>query len=57
MGERQVRREYKVDQPELRPPRDYVHELAKEFERFLIRHVSRDENWGADELGEVSFSD
>jgi hypothetical protein len=33
-----------------------VQELAEGFERFEIQHVSRDENWEADELVEVGFS-
>jgi len=54
---KQVRREYGVDEPELRPLRDSVQELVEEFDSFEIQHVSRDENWEADELVEVGFSD
>jgi ribonuclease HI len=54
---KQVRGEYGVNEPELRPLRDRVQELAAEFESFDIQHVSRDENWEADELVEVGFSD
>ena len=46
-----------MNEPEFRPLRNRVQELAKEFERFEIQHVSRDENWEADELVEVGFSD
>ena len=53
---KQVRGEYGVNQPELRPLRNRVQELAEEFENFEIRHVSRDENREADELVEVGFS-
>lgn len=52
----QVRGEYGVNQPELRSLRDRVRELAEEFESFEIQHVSRSENWEADELVEVGFS-
>jgi ribonuclease HI len=54
---KQVRGEYGVNEPELRPLRNRVQELAGEFESFDIQHVSRDENWEADELVEVGFSD
>ena len=47
---KQVRGEYGVNQPELRPLRNRVQELAEEFETFEIQHVSSDENWEADEL-------
>jgi len=54
---KQVRGEWRVNEPELRPLRDRVQELADEFETFEIQHVSRKENWEADELVEVGFSD
>lgn len=54
---RQVRDEWSVNEPELRPLRDRVQELAEEFKTFEIQHVSRDENWEADELVEVGFSE
>jgi hypothetical protein len=46
-----------VKEPDLRPLRDRVQELAEEFDSFEIQHVSRDENWEADELVEQAFSD
>mgnify|MGYP000513044319 CR=1 FL=1 len=54
---KQVRGEYGVNEPALRPLRDRVQELAEEFESFEIQHVSRDENWEADELVKQAFSD
>ena len=54
---KQVRDEWSVNEPELRSLRDRVQELADGFENFEIRHVSRDENWEADELVEVGFSE
>lgn len=54
---KQVRGEYGVNEPTLRPLRNRVQELADEFKRFKIQHVSRDENWEADELVEQAFSD
>jgi ribonuclease HI len=54
---KQVRGEYGVNEPELRPLRNRVQGLAEEFDSFEIQHVSRDENWEADELVEVDFSD
>jgi ribonuclease HI len=53
----QVRGEHRVNQPELRPLRNRVQELAEEFESFEIWHIPRKENWEADELVEVAFSD
>lgn len=53
---KQVRDEWSVNEPELRPLRDRVQELAEEFETFEIRHVSRNENWQADELVDIAFS-
>jgi hypothetical protein len=46
-----------VNEPELRQLRDRVQELADGFEDFGIWHVSRDENWEADELVDQAFSD
>jgi len=54
---KQGRDEYGVNQPELRPPYNRVQELADEFEQFEIRHIPREENWGADELVEQAFSE
>jgi ribonuclease HI len=54
---KQVRGAWSVNEPTLRPLRDRVQELAEEFGGFEIRHVSREENWQADELVEVGFSD
>jgi len=54
---KQVRGEYGVNQPELRPLRDRVQELADEFEQFEIHYIPREENWEADELVEQAFSD
>ncbi len=54
---KQVRDEWSVNEPKLRPLRERVQELADGFEDFEIRHVSRDENWEADELVEQAFSD
>lgn len=53
---KQVRDEWSVNEPKLRPLRERVQELADGFEDFEIRHVSRDENREADELVEVGFS-
>ncbi|WP_152436284.1 ribonuclease HI family protein [Halosimplex carlsbadense] len=53
---KQVRGEYGVNQPELRPLRDRVQELANEFEQFEIQHIPREENWEADELVDQAFS-
>lgn len=54
---KQVRDEWSVNEPELRPLRDRVQELADGFEQFEIQHIPRDENWKADELVEQAFSD
>lgn len=54
---KQVRGEWSMNEPELRPLRDRVQELAEEFKQFEIQHVSRHENWEADELVKVGFSD
>jgi ribonuclease HI len=54
---KQVRGEYGVNQPELRPLRNRVQALAEEFESFEIHHVPRDENWEADELVDQAFSE
>jgi ribonuclease HI len=54
---KQVRGEYGVNQPELRPLHNRVQELADEFERFEIQHIPREENWEADELVDQAFSD
>jgi ribonuclease HI len=54
---KQVRGEYGVNQPELRPLRDRVQELADEFEEFKIHYIPREENWEADELVDQAFSD
>lgn len=54
---KQVRGEYGLNQPELRPLRNRVQELAEEFEEFKIQHIPRDENWKADELLDQAFSD
>jgi ribonuclease HI len=53
----QVRGEWNLNEPELRPLRDRAQELAEEFDSFEIQHVSRDENWEADELVDQAFSD
>jgi len=47
---RQVRGEYKVKQPHLRPLRDQVHEALSGFDQWSIRNVPRTENARADEL-------
>ena len=52
---KQVRGEYGVNQPELRPLRDRVQELADEFEEFEIHYIPREENWEADELVDQAF--
>lgn len=54
---KQVRGEYGVNQPELRPLHNRVQKLADEFEQFEIQHIPREENWEADELVEQAFSD
>ena len=54
---KQVRGEYGVNQPELRPLRNRVQKLADEFEQFEIQHIPREENWEADELVDQAFSD
>jgi len=54
---KQVRGEYGVNQPELRPLRNRVQELADEFEQFEIQHIPREENRKADELVDRAFSD
>ena len=54
---KQVRGEYGVNQPELRPLRNRVQELADEFEEFEIHYIPREENWEADALVEQAFSD
>lgn len=53
---KQVGGEYNVNQPELRPLRNRVQELAEEFDHFEIQHVSRDENREADGLVEQEFA-
>jgi len=54
---KQVRGEYEVNQPELRPLRDRAQELTSEFESFEIQHIPREENREADALVEQTFSD
>lgn len=52
---KQIRGEYSVNEPELRPLRDRVQEWTAEFGSFEIQHISRDENWEANELVEIGF--
>lgn len=47
---RQVRGEYRVKEPGLRPLHEQVHEALEGFERWSIRHVRREENAEADRL-------
>jgi len=54
---KQVRGEYGVNHPELRPLRNRVQKLADEFEQFEIRHIPREGNREADELVDQAFSD
>ncbi|WP_280535413.1 ribonuclease HI family protein [Halopenitus sp. POP-27] len=54
---KQVRGVYGVNQPELRPLRNRVQELADEFEKFEIQYIPREENWEADELVDQAFSE
>ena len=54
---KQVRGEYDVNEPELRPLCDNVQELAKEFDKFEIQHIPREENMDADELVDQAFPD
>lgn len=54
---KQVQGEYDVNSSELRPLHNRVQELAEEFERFEIQHISREENWEADDLVDQAFSD
>jgi ribonuclease HI len=54
---KQVRGEYGVNQPELRPLRNRVQELADEFKEFEIHYIPREENREADALVEQAFSD
>ncbi len=53
---KQVRGESGMSVPELRPLRNHVQELADEFEKFEIQHITREENWEADELVDQAFS-
>lgn len=41
---KQVRGEYGVNQPELRPVRNRVQELADEFKEFEVRYIPREKN-------------
>jgi ribonuclease HI len=52
---KQVRDEWRVKKSELRPLRNRVQELAKEFDTFEIKYVSRDKNREADALVEQAF--
>lgn len=52
---KQVRGEYGVNQPELRPLRDRVQELADGLEQFEIQHIPREENLMVDELVDLKF--
>lgn len=52
---KQVRGDYRVKQPESRPLRNRAQELANEVEQFEIQHISREENWKADELVDREF--
>lgn len=54
---RQVTGDWQTNEPELRPLRDHVQKLDDEFNQFGIQHISREENWEADELVEQVFSD
>ena len=54
---KQVSGEYGVNQPELRPLRNRVQELAEEFEQFEIQHIPREENKDADALVNREFND
>ena len=45
---RQMRGEYKVKSPGLRPLYEEALRLAQSFRSFAIAHVPRDENWRAD---------
>jgi len=54
---KQVRGQWSVNKPELRPLRDRVQELADEFEHFEIQHIPREENREADALVDQAFAD
>jgi ribonuclease HI len=47
---RQVRGEYKVKNPDLRPLRDRVVDALGHFDEWSIRHVRREDNAAADQL-------
>ena len=51
----QVRGEWNVGEPELRPLRNRAQEVAGEFETFEIHYIPREENWKADELVDQAF--
>jgi len=53
----QVRGEWSVNKPELRPLRNRIQKLADEFEQFEIRHIPRQENREADKLVDQAFAD
>jgi ribonuclease HI len=52
---KQVRGEYSVNEPALRPLRDRARELAGEFGSFGIQHIPRDRNGDAHELVDAAF--
>jgi ribonuclease HI len=54
---KQVRGEWSVNKPELRPLRNRIQKLADEFEQFEIRHIPRQENREADKLVDQAFAD
>jgi len=51
----QVRGEWDVGEPELRPLRNRAQEVAGEFETFEIHYIPREKNWKADELVDQAF--
>jgi len=54
---KQVRGEWSVNEPKLRPLRDRVQVLVDEFEHFEIQHIPREENREADALVDQAFAD
>ena len=54
---KQVRGEYGVNKPKLRPLHERVQKLADEFEQFEIQYIPREKNREADALVEQAFSD
>lgn len=54
---KQMRREYKVKSPELRPLFERADQMSRAFESFTIKHVFRERNREADDLANQALDE